>query len=78
MCNMQAPRISIVPRKPYPSSMYSIRNGRMNDPAAVPERQNALAMPLRLSKYRAVNITPGVVDKPTPIPVRTPKVRKRS
>ena len=50
----------------------------MNDPAAVPERQNALAMPLRLSKYRAVNITPGVVDKPTPIPVRTPKVRKRS
>ena len=50
----------------------------MKDPAAVPERQNALAMPLRLSKYRAVNITPGVVAKPTPIPVRTPKVRKRS
>ena len=75
---MQPLSTSIVPRKPYELRRYSIRNGRVNDPAAVPERQRALARPLRLSKYRAVKITPGVVDNPTPIPVRTPNVTKSS
>ena len=78
MCSIHPPRINIVPRNSYASSRNSIKNGRINDPAAVPERQNAFAMPLRLSKYRAVKITPGVVDNPTPTPVKTPNVTKRS
>ena len=55
-----------------------MRNGMTKLPAPVPDKQNALAMPRFLSKYLAVNMTPGVVDNPMPTPVRTPKVTKRT
>ena len=37
-----------------------------------------MADDLRLSKYLAVRIMPGVVDKPTPIPVKMPRKTKRN
>lgn len=48
----------------------------MSDDLASPERQKALAMPRRLSKYLATKMIPGVVLKPMPRPVKSPKVRK--
>ena len=78
MCSIHPPRTNIVPLNSKASSKNSIKNGSANDPAAVPERQNAFAIPRLLSKYRAVRITPGVVDNPTPTPVKIPNETKSS
>ena len=54
-----------------------MRMGRLKLPAAVPERQRALASDLLLSKYLAVRMMPGVVARPIPIPVNIPSVTNR-
>ena len=48
--------------------------GSVKLPAAVPDKHRALAIERLLSKYLAVKIIPGVVARPIPAPVKTPRV----
>lgn len=74
-CNMQPPRMRMVPWKPQLSAKCLIRTGRMKLPAAVPDTQMPFARARCLSKYWDTITMPGVVERPPPIPKRTLKIK---